>query len=131
MKRHLSIAFLCAALPALLTATPSAIYINPGVVTTPTNIDATVFFNLGEFDISGVLSATNIVLGSTLVTSTAFPFATRDTLYYTNQGVMIGTPGFEFDTSTATTRFSAQSFNNFGSIVGVDFPAFPEILVNA
>jgi hypothetical protein len=130
MKRHLSIAFLSAALPALLMASPSAIYVNPGVVTAPTNIDAIIFFNLGQFDISGVRTATNLALGSTLLVSTALPFATRDTAYYTNEGSMVGTPGFTFDTSTATTRFSAESFYNFGSIIGIDFPAFPDIYPN-
>ena len=36
---------------------------------------------------------------------------------------MLGTPGFQFDTGTATSRHSALSLLNQGSIQGIDFEA--------
>ncbi len=126
MKRNFSIAILSLVLPALLAASPSAIYVNPGVVTEPTNIDAVVFYNLGEFDVSGITSLTNFALSASIGLSSATPFTTRDTAYFTNAGIMIGAPGYEFNTTTGTTIRGAQSFYNAGSIIGIDTPAEPE-----
>ena len=126
MKRNFGIAILSLVLPALMVASPSAIYVNPGVVTQPTNIDAVVFFNLGEFDVSGVGSATNLAFNETIGFASGTPFTTRDTEHYTNAGTMIGAPGYEFDTTTSTTVRSAQSFYNAGLIMGIDTPAVPD-----
>jgi hypothetical protein len=125
MKRNFSIAILSLVLPAVLAAAPSAIYVNPGVVTEPTNIDAVIFYNLGEFDVSGITSATNFALSATIGIRSALPFSTRDTAAFTNSGTMIGAPGYEFQTTTGTTIHSAESFYNAGSIIGLDTPAIP------
>lgn len=130
MKRYSSIAFLSVLLPSLLTANPSAIYLNPGVVNQPTNIDAVVFDNQGQFNVSGITSGTNFALSDTLAVLTAIPFTTKDTLNYTNSGTMIGAPGYNFETITGTTIGSAASLYNDNLIEGVDTAAFPEIIVN-
>jgi hypothetical protein len=80
------------------------------------NIDAVIFDN---------------GIGATFEAGTGLlPFITRDTLYWTNQGTMLGEPGFAFNTTTATTQHSAATFYNTGSIVVIDEPAVPEYVEN-
>ena len=116
MKHFLRIAILSLALPAVLAANPSPIYVNMGIVSSVSNIDAVIFDN---------------GIGATFEAGTGLlPFITRDTLYWTNQGTMLGEPGFAFNTTTATTQHSAATFYNTGSIVVIDEPAVPEYVEN-
>jgi glucuronoarabinoxylan endo-1,4-beta-xylanase len=58
-----------------------AIYISPAQVYSPPNVDATAFYNGGMWDIG----------------TSPYPFQTQNTLYYTNNGTMTGSVGWEFD----------------------------------
>jgi hypothetical protein len=130
MKRFFASLLLVLGLAGSAVAGISPSYINYGVVTTPPVIDATTFVNLGPFDISLISESTNLGTGIGTLT-TGFPFSTRDTLYFTNENTMLGSPGFEFDTVTATGRHSASSFFNSGTVTGIDTPGAPFIIVSA
>ncbi len=99
-------------------------YINYGVVTTPPVIDALNFVNLGPFEISGILAVSNSV-GSIGLVESGYPFSTTGTENWTNENLMIGAPGFRFDTATATGHHSAANFFNSGTITATDTPGFP------
>ena len=125
MRQRIITALLALSLSPLANAGPSPIYNNAGTVSSqiPT-VDATIFLNSGTFNISSLQSFTNIITTLDIV-ATPFPFATRDTLYWTNTGSMLGVPGFQFDTSTATKRFSARSVFNSGTLIGEDVAGIP------
>lgn len=114
-----------------LLAAPSAEYANYGQVNSPINIDAVVFQNFGTFDIDNVLQLTNEQSSGTTFAPTYTPFVTQDTLYFTNSGLMEGSPGFRFDTGTGTTRFSASEFYNSGTVIGLDTPSDLFLTLNA
>jgi hypothetical protein len=126
MSQRITATLLSLILAPLVMAGPSPIYQNPGIVTTPPTIDATIFQNSGDFNISTLVSFSNL-LSTADVLATPIPFATRDTLYFTNSGSMSAIPGFRFDTSTAKKRFSARNVVNSGTIVGQDVPGIPSL----
>lgn len=106
-------------------AGPDPIYENPGTIRVTPTIDAVVFENFGNFDVTTLLNFSNIT-STADVLATPLPFATRDTRYFTNSGTMLGVPGFRFDTATATTRFSALDVVNQGTVIGEDIAAIPD-----
>lgn len=88
--------------PATLFAT-DAIYINTGsIIGTPPNVDATSFLNEGSWDIA-----------------TLDLYKTAHTLNYTNEGSMIGSPGWEFDYGPSTVGQRSMSANFFNDVNGV------------
>jgi len=107
MKKVIGIGALALALACEGWAAPSARYENFGTVTNVPQIDATVFANYGQFDVGSLL-----------------PYATQNTLFYTNRGVMTSSPGFRFETvNDAGNRRWASSFYNANgaSIIGSEF----------
>ena len=128
MKRFSASALLLLVLAggsAVAGVSPS--YINYGLVTSPPVVDAKAFVNLGDFDISLVGGTTNLSVGfGTIITGA--PYSTRDTTIWSNQNLMIGTPGFRFDQVSATGRTSSSSFFNDGTITGIDTPGVPFVL---
>lgn len=84
-----------------VSAATVPVYTNDSPVVNPGPIDATVFINRSQFTVS-----------------TALPYETLNTLYYTNtgSGVMSGTPGFRFLHVTNSTLLPARAFVNQGSI---------------
>jgi hypothetical protein len=105
----------------------SPAYINYGDVTSPPVVDANSFVNLGIFDVSLINPSTNLLIGAGVIIS-GRPYSTRDTANWTNQNVMLSTPGFRFDKVSGTGRTSAANFFNSGSITGVDTPGQPYVL---
>jgi hypothetical protein len=132
MKRFIIAALLGLGFGPVALAAPQQIYENNGVVTSVPTIDAVIFYNAGIFDLNTIGGITNFNnnVGTGL---TSIPYSTGDTLYFTNttSGTMSDTPGFLFDTVTASTVHNASSFHNDGFITGFDFPAFPDIFVVA
>ncbi len=126
MRQRLVTALLALSLSPIVVAGPSPIYDNAGTITTTPTIDAVIFQNSGIFNVSTLISFTNLATTAN-VPATPFPFATQDTFYFTNTGVMMGIPGFQFDTSTGKKRFSTRDVVNSGSIIGQDVAAFPDI----
>src|SRR5271167_1688283 len=126
MKRFNSVILLGLGLCQAALGGPSPIYQNFGVVTSPPQVDALTFYNAGIFNIRTFtsLSPTNLQITLLLAGFNDIPFETKDTLNFTNgnSGIMIGVPGFLFDTSLATSRRSASSFMNEGFLQGIDEP---------
>jgi hypothetical protein len=130
MKRYIAKVLLSLGLCQVALGGPSPIYQNYGVVTSPPVVDATSFYNAGDFTVNTVIKInTSISFGDATVLSglfgygnTSFPFMTKDTASWTNtsSGVMSGEPGFQFDTGTSTSRHSASFFYNAGVVQGVD-----------
>lgn len=85
--------------------TTSPIYQNFGVVTSPPQVDATVFVNGGTFDLSATSGGV---------------FDTQNTLYYTNlaSGFMNAPGGFNFQFITNGFPLPASSFRNQGEVDG-------------
>ena len=126
MRHFITAAFLGLALSPIAMAGPDPIFDNPGTITQVPTVDAIIFENSGDFNVSTVTTASNIISTALGLTESLLPYATRDTLYFTNSGTMLGIPGFRFDTSTATTRFSAIDVANQGIVIGQDAEAFPD-----
>ncbi len=124
MRQFTSTALLALSLSPLAMAGPSPIYENPGIVTQTPTIDAIIFNNSGIFEAFTSVTFSNITTTADII-ATPLPYGTRDTLYFTNTGTMVGVPGFRLDTTTATTRFSAVDVANHGTIVGEDIAAEP------
>jgi len=84
-------------------------------------VDALTFYNAGYFEVDTAFTSADS-LGVI-----ALPYTTQDTLHYinTSSGTMTGSPGFRFDTTTASGRSWASSFLNQGTVAGVDEPAIP------
>jgi len=122
MKRYFTIALLGLGLCQAAWGSPSALYLNPGVVTDSPVVDALAFVNQGTFNLNNVLNLTNVNATSALFGFTIlnFPFTTKDTLFFTNTGTMLGEPGYEFDTITSSSRHSASLIFNSGNISGLD-----------
>lgn len=125
MRQRIVTALLALSLSPLLVAGPSPIYENAGTITSTPTVDAVIFQNSGIFNVSTLLTFTNIVSAANIL-ATPFPFATRDTLYFTNTGTMSGIPGFQLDTSTATKRFSTLDVYNSGTLIGQDVAAIAD-----
>src|SRR5579872_4651744 len=110
------------------TSTPGApagsSYINYDLVTNPPVINAVNFVNLGTFDISTVLITTNTITVAQEAVS-AFPFTTSGTENWTNENIMIGSPGFHIQTASGGKIKSAASFVNTGQMTGLDTPGLP------
>jgi len=103
MKRFLLLAAGLLGASAALRAGPWTIplYENGGTIflTNQPQIDAVAFANYGEFNVDSEL-----------------PFDFQNTRYFTNRGLMIGSPGFRFDwTDDNGIRRPAQNFVNAGS----------------
>ena len=109
------------------SASTTNVYFNNGTITNPPVIDAVAFVNAGTFE-----AVTAFVGGDNLDTAAPTPYATHDTLYYTNlfPGVMIGQPGFLFEDLTDTGTKESGSFNNTGTILAVDTQTPPEPINN-
>ncbi|MEN9572828.1 MAG: hypothetical protein RL514_683 [Verrucomicrobiota bacterium] len=108
--------------PASRGATAS--FVNLSEVVNP-QIDATAVVNFGR------ILATNDVLSLT-----AFPFQTLNTLYYTNtiSAVFLatnGSPGFQFELITNTSRFFASHIVNQGIIEGDNILLSATNLINS
>ncbi len=88
------------------------IYANYGLVTTPPQIDATIFLNAGQLDFS--TASSGIGLGASV------PFDTQYTLYYTNRGLMNSPFGWRFDYVTEEERMPAETFVNEQTIIAQD-----------
>jgi hypothetical protein len=125
MRRFITTILLGLTLSPFAIAGPSPIDINPGTLTGNPTIDAVIFQNSGIFQVSTAVTFSNVTTSADVLAG-GLPFATRDTLYFTNSGTMIGVPGFRLDTATAKTRFSARDVANQGTIIGDDTPAFPD-----
>jgi len=127
MKHQITTLFLALGLceAALAGSPPLPAYANYGVVTQAPVIDSPSFFNAGVFEIDAVTSINltnlNNIFGNGY---SVLPFMTKDTLYFTNTGLMTGFPGFRFDTGTSTSRHSASLFLNEGTLMGLDTEAF-------
>ena len=96
-----------------------ALYLNTGVVQVPpmdpqlVQIDATTFVNNSKFDVD--------MTGIQNLTSASSLFTTSDTLNYTNNGLMIGIPGFDFENfpaSVGQAQPSANFVNNGNGLNG-------------
>ena len=125
MKKNITAIFAALAFGLPAFASSSSEYINTGTITNPPVIDATAFVNSGTFE------AVMADLGDgTLAIETQTPYSTQDTLYYTNlnPGLMLGQPGFLFETVTANGNKNARSFYNTGTILAVDTYLPPEPL---
>ena len=126
MKPYIATVFLGLGLSqaALGGLPPLAPYINYGVVTNAPVVDAPSFLNAGRFQIDSVssysLTNLNNIFGNGY---SVLPFMTKDTLYFTNSGLMTGYPGFRFDTGTSKSRHSASFFFNEGTLEGLDTEA--------
>jgi hypothetical protein len=79
-----------------------SIYISTGTITTPPNVDATNFLNTGTWNID---------------TSPGL-YITANTLNYTNEGLMEGAPGWEFDFGPSTTGKRSLSGSFFNDTTG-------------
>src|SRR5260370_40178839 len=102
MKRTLIAGLLSWALAQSGLAT-DLFYVNDGIVSfsdVPPQIDAINFVNNNTFDIS--------------IAAPSLPYATANTLNYTNYGAMSCPAGFLFETysSQATQRLPAANFRN-------------------
>jgi hypothetical protein len=116
MKRLLSLGLMCLSLTRLALA-QDPIYINNGIVNTPTNIDALAFVNNGVFFQPILLALTNQVAPLfTIVAAnpsvTTYDFSDVDN--YTNRGPMGADTGFFFDNAPSSfgVRHASASFNN-------------------
>jgi len=129
MKKYIAIIFLSLAAWQSAVAGPSPIYANYVTLSSPPVVDALTFYNAGTIEIETIigLSPTNLLTGLNLNGFSPLPFMTKDTLNWTNSssGIMEGLPGFQFDTGLSTTRHSASSFFNQGTVEGVDLTAEP------
>lgn len=88
------------------------IYENTGLVTTPPQIDATIFLNAGQFDFNST--------GGSIGIGANVPFDTQYTLFYTNRGLMNSPIGWRFDYVTDEERSPADWFVNDGVIIAQD-----------
>jgi hypothetical protein len=131
MRQFITTVWLGLALSPFAMAGPDPIYQNPGIITQVPTIDAVIFDNSGTFNVSTLISLSNVTSAEIDFGASSIPFATRDTLYFTNSGTMIGAPGFRLDTATATTRYSAIDVANQGTIIGQDGEAVPEFFATA
>jgi hypothetical protein len=124
MKQNITAILAAWAFGLSALAAPQAEYINTGTVTNIPEIDAISFYNEGDFvTVRGVLE------GEDGQNKTQIPYATHDTLYYTNSGasaVMLGQPGFLFEDLTTSGAHNASSFYNTGTITAVDTQTEPE-----
>jgi hypothetical protein len=126
MKHFIATTFLGVGFCSAALAGPSPIYQNYGVVTQAPVVDAVTFLNAGDFEIDTVssysLTNLNNIFGNGY---SVLPFMTKDTLYFTNtsSGLMLGESGFEFGTTTSTSRHGASFFFNAGTVAGVDTEA--------
>ncbi len=93
MKRFLMPGLLVLAFAQLAPGQISSTYYAPNPFISPPallpNIDAVNFFNAGMFEVT--------VPTEQLSPNQLHSFSTRDTLNYTNRGVMTGNPGFDFE----------------------------------
>ena len=111
MKQKLFAALTALALGYLPAAYgQSQIWENYGIVQVPPaidNIDAVTFFNHK---------------GASFTINSSAYFNTFDTLNFTNQGLMVGNPGFDFETIPTSTGFAhrAANFVNQNSGVGTN-----------
>ena len=112
MKRFNLSILLVLCLARWAAAQPASVFVNNVLLTTRTTIDDQVFINDNVifYDLLGVNIADSVL------------FQTRDTLSFTNTGVMVAQPGFIFNTETATGAHSASSFNNSLAITALDAP---------
>lgn len=97
---------------ATATQATDPIYANYGLVTTPPQIDATVFLNAGQFDFT--TAGGGIGIGANV------PFDTQYTLFYTNRGLMNSPIGWRFDYVTEDERKPTDWFVNEQAIVAQD-----------
>ena len=125
MKKNITAIFAAWAFALPAFASPSREYINTGTITNPPVVDATAFVNSGTFE-----AVIEVLSDESLDTDTQTPYSTRNTLYYTNlnPGLMLGQPGFLFETETASGNHNARSFYNTGTILAVDTQTSPESL---
>src|SRR5580658_4600627 len=97
---------------------------NSGVITNPAEIPNAekTFINQGTItlDLVNVINSTN-------TSFTALPFSTGYTLNYTNAGIMAAIPGFLFEDRTSGGLAPSANFYNNGTIVGFDFPEYPDV----
>jgi hypothetical protein len=112
MKRFLMVAILGMLCGVTAARATDPIYANYGLVTTPPQIDATIFLNAGQFDFSTV--STGIGYGANV------PFDTQYTLFYTNRGFMTSPIGWRFEYVTDENRSPADWFVNEQDIVAQD-----------
>lgn len=117
MNRYLLLAYVYVATVAAAWGT-DPIYYNKGTVTSPPQIDATVFVNGGLFDLSSSYLSTYYSLYIGLFTD--YPFQTDNTLYYTNLSakLMRSTGGFLFQFATNGFYEPAAVVDNQGEISG-------------
>jgi hypothetical protein len=97
-------AWFCLTLFPLLSMATDPIYISPATVGNPApNVDATNFYNGGTWNIF------------------TYPlrYETKNTLNYTNNGTMTGSPGWEFDFGSGSSgrTWSANFLNNNGATI--------------
>ena len=99
MNRYLLLAYVYVAMVAAAWGT-DPIYYNKGTVTSAPQIDATVFVNGGLFDVSSSYLTAYYLPYISLFSG--YPFATDNTLYYTNLSakLMRSTGGFMFQFAT-------------------------------
>jgi hypothetical protein len=98
MKRFILSVLFCLALAGAATAAQS-IYINYGTVVNP-QVDATNFDNEGTFEAA---------VGS--YDPSDLPYQFSDTINFTNHNVMMGDPGFDFETLPAGTGQAREAAN--------------------
>jgi len=123
MKKNITAIFAALAFGLSASASTTNVYYNTGVITSPTVIDAATFVNSGTFE-----ALTEVVGGNTLDTASWTPYATHDTLVYSNiyPGTMFGQPGFLFEDVAEGGTNNAGSFYNTGVIIAEDAQTAPE-----
>ncbi len=93
---------------------PADIYVNNSPLTTPPQVDATIFLNRSSFDIS-----------------TTLPYTAQNVRFWTNTGSMAGTPGFRFENNRSgnavpkktkansrNLQVPSATFHNDGNVYG-------------
>lgn len=118
MNRILSLVFAWGAIVSCVAQT-LPIYSNTGVNRNPVMVDATIFYNSGEFTIGQEPQG---VFSSGLL-NPVDPYETQNTLIFQNYGLMSAVPGFnlEYVDSSGIRRPSNEIINGEGAVIQGQF----------
>jgi hypothetical protein len=115
-----------------LLATPAPLFLNEGLITEPTVIDATVFVNTGTFLVGeevfffGNVLEPGFIFLSTGANNPVVAYETQNTLVYTNRGFISAIPGinFEYVDDAGNRGMASQFYNGPGATVSAEFGNF-------
>ncbi|MBX3734854.1 MAG: thrombospondin type 3 repeat-containing protein [Verrucomicrobiae bacterium] len=136
MKKLTSL--LCGSLMAAqsLTADPSPLFLNQGLMTEPAVIDATVFVNTGTISIGTPVTITGnflqpgFVFFGSFVNNPVIAYETQNTLIFTNRGSISVIPGmnFHYVTDAGTRGYASSFYNGPGATISGEFGNFSQNL---